>query len=113
MKKSYLCSLFLLSLFSCNQQSQTKGNDNQDALEEQSSPSYKIVKVLVKGGESVEMLEAENDSIAFTTFMEKGMKEMFEDQGKTFKKQFLINPQGDTLNSDKNLSKMMKYIMNK
>ena len=113
--KYFFIFAFMLVLASCtsNPQSTEEESKKGAQIEEQTLPKYKFVKVLTAGGEEVEEFDFDSDSAAIVTLLEKGMKEMFADQGKTFKKAHIINPQGDTLNSEKNMSKMMKYIMKK
>lgn len=72
-----------------------------------SNDNYRLVKVLNDGGEKTETFYAENDSAAFSF----GFQQMMADQGRTFKKAYIINAEGDTINSEKNLPKLMKSVL--
>ena len=68
--------------------------------------SYKFVKVTTDGKEEVESIEAKNDTDALNLYfnkMEKVIMENIEKQEQPYQAMFVISPDGDTLNTDKEL----------
>ena len=68
--------------------------------------SYKFVKVTADGKEEVEKFEAKSDTDALNLYferMEKVIVANIEKQEEPFKAMFVISPDGDTLNTNKEL----------
>ena len=68
--------------------------------------SYKFVKVTTDGKEEVENLDAKNDTDALNLYfnrMEKIIIANIEKQEEPFKAMYVISPDGDTLNTNKEL----------
>ncbi len=94
MMKKIVCALLLAvvccGVFSCNEKPK----------------SYRFVKVTNDGKEEVENIEAKNDTDALNLYFDRMEKIIVENIGKEtqpFKSMFVISPEGDTLNTNKEL----------
>ena len=65
--------------------------------------SYRYVKVMPDGKEVVETIEAENDTAAAKVFLERMVKMFSQPQDNPAQAVFIISPEGDTLNTNKEL----------
>ena len=68
--------------------------------------SYRFVKVTTDGKEEVENIDAKNDTDALNLYFDRMEKIIVENIGKEtqpFKSMFVISPEGDTLNTNKEL----------
>ena len=68
--------------------------------------SYRFVKVTADGKEEVEKIEAKNDTDALNLYfdkMEKIIMANLEKQEQPYQSMYVISPDGDTLNTDKEL----------
>ena len=65
--------------------------------------SYRYVKVMPDGKEVVETIEAENDTAAAKVFLERMVKMFSQPQNNPAQAVFIISPEGDTLNTNKEL----------
>ena len=94
MMKKIVCALLLAvvccGVFSCNEKPK----------------SYRFVKVTNDGKEEVENIEAKNDTDALNLYFDRMEKIIVENIGKEtqpFKSMCVISPEGDTLNTNKEL----------
>ena len=68
--------------------------------------SYKFVKVTTDGKEEVESIEAKNDTDALNQYfnlLEKTIIANIEKAQAPYKEMFVVSPEGDTLNTNKEL----------
>ena len=65
--------------------------------------SYRYVKVMPDGKEVVEKIEAANDTVAAKIFLERMVKTFSQPQGAPAQVIYIISPEGDTLNTNKDL----------
>ena len=68
--------------------------------------SYRFVKVTVDGKEEVENIEAKNDTDALNQYfnlMEKILIANIEKEEAPYKEMYVLSPEGDTLNTNKEL----------
>jgi hypothetical protein len=73
--------------------------------------NYKFVKVLQDGKEQVEEFQAPNDTVALNEYIDRMGKmiasSIASGEGSDFKAMFVISPEGDTLNTDEELLKVV------
>ena len=67
---------------------------------------YKFVKRAMDGTEQVETIEAQNDTAALSLYIDRMSQVIVDnmnDNGKPFEAMFIISPEGDTLNTNKDM----------
>ena len=94
-----LLAVLCCGMFSCTEKAQkTEG--------EESTKSYKFVKVGTDDKESVEEFTAKNDTDALNQYfalMEKVIIDNIGKEDEPYKAMYVISPEGDTLNTNKEL----------
>ena len=69
--------------------------------------NYKFVRVLADGQEQVEKITAKNDTDALKLYLdalEKNILQSLDHKGPEYKMMYIISPEGDTLNTDQELT---------
>ena len=102
MKK--IVSALLLAVMCCGMFSCTE--KTQKVKEEESTKSYKFVKVGADDKESVEEITAKNDTDALNQYfalMERIIIENIGKEEEPYKVMYIISPEGDTLNTNQEL----------
>ncbi len=80
---------------------------------------YKMVQNMADGQQIIEKFEAENDTIALNQYLDRMTKIIMQNIGDTTGKtptiesMFVISPDGDTLNTDEGMMKVIEQQLTK